>query len=107
MKIETITEQPTLLIRRLILAPNEAMYWHTDACRRFTVVILGDRLRIEYADTAEHEEFAVSQGMTGWDEPEGRVHRAMNVGSSAYEEVVTFYRESAQIEPQPKHTPGG
>lgn len=101
MKLEIITEETTLVIRRLTLEPNEPMYWHTDQCRRFTVIVSGDRLRIEYRDSEELDEFEVHQGMVGWDDPEPRTHRAVNVGRVTYEEIVTFYRNSDAVEPQP------
>lgn len=105
MNLESITEEPTLVIRRLILAPQEATFWHIDQCRRFTVVVSGDRLRIEYLASGTFEEFEVTPGAAGWDDPEPRTHRAVNVGNAAYEEVVTFYRPFADVDPQPVTTP--
>ncbi len=102
METETITENDDLVIRRLILNPAEAMFWHRDACNRFTVVIRGSRLGIEYRASGEIEEFDVHPGMTGWDAPEERVHRAINRGDSVYEEIVTFYKDSAGTTPQPE-----
>lgn len=102
MKLETITEQGDLVIRRMILAPGETMYWHTDTCRRFSVIVSGSKLAIEYRDSGDREEFDVAPGMVGWDDPEDRVHRAINAGSDDYEEVVTFHRSSAAIDPQPR-----
>ena len=101
MELETITDTPDLLIRRMTLAAGEAMYWHSDACRRFTVVVRGTRLGIEYRD-GECVEFAVAPGEVGWDEPEARVHRAVNLGDEPYEEVVTFYRDAPNQVPQPR-----
>ena len=101
MQIETITDENTLLIRRMILAPGEATSWHTDVCRRFTVVVRGQRLGIEHADDGSMIELEVSPGTADWDSPHDRVHRARNLGSSPYEEVVTFFRSHAAIEPQP------
>jgi hypothetical protein len=43
----------------------------------------------------------VEPGLAGWDEPENRVHRAANTGDETYEEVVTFYRAGAAVDPQP------
>lgn len=101
---ETITERDEVLIRRLVLSPGEATPWHTDACERFTVVVQGSRLRIEYAD-GDAQEVDLSPGTAGWDQPEQRLHRAVNAGDSAYEEVVTFFRSHAEIEVQPEATP--
>jgi hypothetical protein len=41
---------------RLVLEPDEAMAWRTDACRRFSVIVRGERLRIEYRDSGVAEE---------------------------------------------------
>ncbi len=101
MKLETITESDELVIRRMVLDPGEAMYWHTDSCRRFSVVVQGSRLAIEYRDNSEILEFDVHPGMADWDEPDCRMHRAINRGADPYEEVVTFYRRSADVDPQP------
>ena len=69
MKTETITEEPALVIRRLVLAPGEATVWHIDQCRRFTVIVAGDRLRIEYAESNDVDEVNILPGTTGWDDP--------------------------------------
>lgn len=102
MRIETITERDDLTIRRLVLEPGEAMRWHTDACLRFSVIVRGERLRIEYLDSGEPVEVPVHPGMADWDEPESRVHRGVNAGSVPYEEVVTFFLDSAGMDPQPE-----
>ena len=101
MRIEIISERDDLVIRRLILEPGEPMFWHTDICHRFSVVIRGERLRIEYRDTDERNEFDVAPGEAGWDAPEPRVHRAVNIGPGPFEEVVTFYRAARDVDPQP------
>ena len=101
MKQEIITETDEQLMRRMILEPGEAMFWHTDTCRSFTVVVRGSKIAIEYADAEEHLLVDVHPGLAGWDEPEPRVHRAVNVGSDVYEEVVTFHKAAADIAPQP------
>jgi hypothetical protein len=101
MRVELITNRNELVIRRLVLDPGEAMFWHKDNCHRFSVVVRGSRLAIEYKDSGEIVEFEVFPGMTGWDAPEQRAHRAINRGSDTYEEVVTFYRSSSDLDPQP------
>ena len=101
MEMELIDERDTLVVRRLRLQPGEAMFWHTDACERLTVVVHGSRLRIEFRD-GERVEANVHPGLTGWDQPEARVHRAVNAGEDVYEEVVTFFRDSPAVEPQPQ-----
>ncbi len=78
------------------------MPWHTDLCHRFTVVIRGDSLGIEFRKTGEIKKYPVHAGMTDWDKPEPRVHRGVNLGSSTYEEAVTFYLDGPGIDPQPE-----
>ena len=60
-----LSERAALVIRRQILRPGEATPWHRDPCERFSVVVRGDRLRIEYRD-GELEEFSVAPGEAGW-----------------------------------------
>ena len=96
-----ITASDALVIRRQTLLPGEATPWHRDACRRFSVVVRGDRLTIEYRDGAASEEIATYPGESDWAEPEPRLHRAVNTGSTVFEEVVTFYLGQPGIDPQP------
>jgi hypothetical protein len=102
MKLETITEQIDLIIRRHILEPGEALPWHTDRCRRFTVVVTGEAIRIEYRDSIEMETFPVHAGLADWDDPQPKVHRGINIGSVPYEEVIIFFLDEPGMEPQPK-----
>ena len=102
MREGTVSRDESVVIRRMILEPGEAMPWHTDPCRRISTVIQGERLRIEYRDGGEAEEVVVSPGMSGWDEPEERVHRAVNVGEGRYEEVVVFFLDAPGQDPQPR-----
>jgi hypothetical protein len=102
MRLETITDNDKLLIRRLVLEPGEAMFWHVDTCRRFTVVVRGSRLAIEFRDSGLCREVDVHPGLADWDEPEPRVHRAINRGDEAYEELVTFYLPAPNVDPQPR-----
>jgi len=101
MKIEVITENNEMVIRRMVLDPDEAMDWHKDLCRSFTVVVSGSRLAIEYRDSEESITINVHPGLADWDGPEPRVHRAINKGLEPYEEIVTFYRDTPDINPQP------
>lgn len=102
MQTEIITDREDLVIHRMTLEPGECTHWHTDACHRFTVVVSGSRLRIEYRDSGETTKASVHPGATGWDAPDDRVHRAVNVGHDTYQEVVTFYRVHSDTEPQPE-----
>ena len=88
-------------VRRLRLEPGQATPWHVDRCRRHTHVISGERLRIEFRDGRDPIVVDVAPGMTDWDEPEPAVHRAVNIGNTAYEEVVTFYLNALEEDPQP------
>lgn len=102
MESETITRRADLIIRRHILQPGEALPWHTDLCHRFTVIVRGEALGIEYRDSGEIESFPVYPGMTGWDEPQARVHRGINTGTVPYEEVIVFFIDTPEMEPQPE-----
>ena len=103
MQAEVITRRDDLMIRRLVLEPGEAMPWYTDACHRFSVIVRGQQLTLEFRDTGERIGVAVHPGMVGWDEPEARVHRAVNTGSTTCEEVVTFFLSAPGIAPQPEY----
>ena len=100
MRTETLTREDGLLIRRAILEPGQASAWHRDACRRFTVVVRGDALTIEYKD-GERIAVDVYPGLADWDEPTERIHRAVNTGEAVFEEVVTFYLDRPGQDPQP------
>jgi hypothetical protein len=102
MKSETITQRADLIIRRHILEPGEALPWHTDRCHRFTVVVRGEALRIEYRDSGTIENFDVHPGLADWDAPEPKVHRGINAGTGPYEEVIIFFIDEAGMEPQPE-----
>jgi hypothetical protein len=103
MQAEIITRRDDLIVRRAILAPGEATPWHTDLVHRFTVVVRGDRLAIEFRDGGERDEFDVYPGVADWDAPELRVHRAINVGKETFEEVVVFFLQDDVRDPQPPH----
>lgn len=102
MKSETISQRENLIIRRHILEPGEALPWHTDLCHRFSVVISGEKLSIEYRDSGEIETFPVHAGMADWDAPQPKVHRGINVGAVPYEEVIVFFIDEPNMEPQPE-----
>lgn len=102
MKSETITDRTDLIIRRHVLGPGEALPWHTDRCHRFTVVVSGEALSIEYRDSGEVETFPVHAGLADWDAPQPRVHRGINVGTVPYEEVIIFFLDEPGLEPQPE-----
>jgi hypothetical protein len=97
-----ISQRENILIRRHILAPGEALPWHTDLCHRFSVVIRGETLAIEYRDSGKVENVAVQPGMAEWDAPEPKVHRGINAGEVPYEEVVIFFLDQPDLEPQPE-----
>jgi len=101
MRVEVITDREDLLIRRQVLEPGAATPWHTDACHRFTVVVSGDGLTIEYRDGAASVTVAVAPGLAGWEAPEPRVHRAVNTGTATFEEVVTYHLDHPGQDPQP------
>jgi hypothetical protein len=105
VNVRVIESTDRYVVREMVLAPGEAMYWHVDPCRRFSVVLGGDRLSIEFMDpAAAREDFHVYRGLAGWDEPEPRVHRAVNTGREPFVEIVRFLRESASQVVQPEFT---
>jgi hypothetical protein len=80
MKSKTITEQDDLIIRRHILEPHEALPWHTGLCKRFAVVVTGEKLQIEFRDTGEIETIPVQPGLVDWDKPEPASIAASTLG---------------------------
>ncbi|MFO7278718.1 MAG: hypothetical protein DIU56_016960 [Pseudomonadota bacterium] len=102
MHAELISRSSDLLIRRLVLEPGEATPWHVDRCRRFSVVVRGRELTIEFREGTERIHVPVHPGLADWDEPEPRVHRAVNTGDTPYEEVVAFFLDAPDVDPQPE-----
>jgi quercetin dioxygenase-like cupin family protein len=98
---ERLFQRDTTLVRRLRLAPGEAMPWHRDPFHRVTVVLSGDELAIEYREDGEGRRFPVTPGQADWDEPTDRVHRGVNVGREPYEEVTIFFLDRPDAVPQP------
>ena len=98
---EVLFQRGTTLVRRLHLAPGEAMPWHRDPFHRVTVVLHGDALAIEYRDSGELRRVQVAPGQVDWDEPTDRMHRGVNVGEQPYEEVAVFFLDQPGAVPQP------
>ena len=94
-------QRDTTLVRRLRLAPGEAMPWHIDPFHRVTVVLAGDALEVQYRDGKESDRFAVRPGQADWDEPTERVHRGVNVGDLPYEEIAIFLLDDPESVAQP------
>ena len=101
MPVADIARRGTVLVRRLTLAPGEATPWHRDPHHRVTVVLTGGTLEIEHRDGRPPERVVLAPGTVDWDEPFEALHRARNVGSAAYEEVVVFLLDRADAQPQP------
>ena len=101
MSDEVLFKRGTTLVRRMRLAPGEAMPWHRDPFHRVTVVLQGNELAIEYRDGTESQRFSVTSGQVDWDEPTDRIHRGVNVGDVPYEEVTVFFLEQPEDVPQP------
>lgn len=78
------------MVRRQRLSPGEAMPWHRDPFHRVAVVLGGDLLSIEYRDGGESHQAEVTSGQVDWEEPSARVHRAVNVGKTPYEQITVF-----------------
>ncbi|MCP5056121.1 MAG: hypothetical protein GY937_05270 [bacterium] len=79
MRTEVITKRNDLIIRRLVLEPGESTAWHIDPCHRFSVIVRGEELSIEFPETGDRLSVSVHPGMVDWDEPEERVHRGVNL----------------------------
>jgi hypothetical protein len=105
MAEEMLIRRGTTLVRRMRLEPGEAMPWHRDPFHRVTVVLEGSELAIEYRDSGEVARIPVTPGEAGWDEPTDRVHRGVNVGAAAYEEVAIFFLDRPDAVPQPRVGP--
>jgi hypothetical protein len=99
---DVLFQRGTTLVRRLRLAPGEALPWHRDLYHRVSVVLRGDALTIEYRDGSESERIQVTPGQVDWDEPTMRVHRGVNVGEQPYEEITIFFLDHPDAVPQPK-----
>jgi quercetin dioxygenase-like cupin family protein len=89
MMDEVLFHRGNTLVRRLRLAPGEAMPWHSDP-QRAAVILGGDFLSIEYRDGGENQRIEITPGEVEWEEPTTRVHRAVNVGKQPYEQVTVF-----------------
>ena len=99
---EILHHRGNYLVRRQKLAAGEATPWHRDPFHRVTVVLSGDLLRIEFRDGGEPVLWKITKGEVDWVEPSDRVHRAVNVGQETFEEVVTFFLDRHEAEPQPE-----
>ncbi len=102
MTEEVLFHRGTTLVRRMSLAPGEAMPWHRDPFHRVTVVLHGDALAIEYRDGAASQRFDITPGQVDWDEPTERLHRGVNAGEQPYEEVTVFFLDRPDAVPQPR-----
>ncbi len=98
---DVLFHRGTTVVRRLRLAPGEAMPWHRDPYHRVTVVLHGDALAIEYRDGGASERIEITPEQVDWDEPTERVHRGVNVGTQPYEEITVFFLDRPDAVPQP------
>jgi hypothetical protein len=98
---ETLYHRGTTHVRRLRLAPGEALPWHRDPFHRVTVILHGDAIAIEYRDGGQRERFEVKPGQVDWDEPTECIHRGVNVGAESYEEITIFFLDRPDATPQP------
>src|SRR5438270_5856675 len=99
---EVLHHRGNCLVRRQRLDPGEATRWHRDPYHRVTVVLSGDLISIEFRDGGDTLTWKVTPGEVGWVEPSDRVHRAVNVGTQPFEEIVTFFLDRSDAEPQPE-----
>jgi hypothetical protein len=89
------------MVRRLGLAPGEAMPWHRDPFQRVAVILAGDLLSIEFRDGGDPLTVEITVGQVEWEEPSARVHRAVNVGKQRYEQVTVFLLDRPDAVAQP------
>jgi quercetin dioxygenase-like cupin family protein len=103
---QVLHQRGNILVQRQRLAPGEATPWHHDPFHRVAVVLSGDLLSIEFRDGGESLTWQVTVGEADWVEPSDRVHRAVNVGKAPFEEVVTFFLDRPDADPQPSDGAG-
>jgi quercetin dioxygenase-like cupin family protein len=101
MTDEILFHQGNVMVRRLRLAPGEAMPWHSDPFQRVAVMLGGDLLSIEYRDGGESQRIQIRKGQVEWEEPSARVHRAVNIGRQLYEQVTIFLLDRPDAVAQP------
>jgi hypothetical protein len=106
MSEQVLFERGHIVVRRQLLEIGEATPWHIDPCERVTVVLSGEALAIEYRDGGTADRVTVSPGQTDWDEPSLRSHRAVNIGSTPYEEITVMFVNVPDADRQPKTSPG-
>jgi len=74
---EILFHRAATVVRRLHLAPGEAMPWHCDRFHRVAVVLRGGFLLIEYRDGGKDERVEIMPGRVEGEEPSSRVHWAV------------------------------
>ncbi len=102
MTEEVVQRRNKTVVRRQRLAPGESTPWHRDPYHRVTVVLRGQALAIEYRDGSPAERISVRPGQVDWDQPSDHVHRGVNVGQEPYEEIVVFFLDHPDADPQPR-----
>lgn len=80
---ETLHHHGASLVRRLLLAPDDATRWHRDPFHRVTV-FQGDALAIEFRDGRPKKHAEVTPRQVDWDEPSDLPQRAINIGDVPY-----------------------
>jgi quercetin dioxygenase-like cupin family protein len=98
---ETLFHHGSTMVRRLRIGPGEATPWHRDPFQRVAVVLRGNLLSIEYRDGGKSQRVEVTPGQVEWEEPSACVHRALNIGKQAYEQVTVFLLDRPDAVPQP------
>jgi hypothetical protein len=101
MTDDVLCRRDRVLVRRLRLAAGEATPWHRDPYHRISVIIAGDALNIEFRDGGTAQRIEVSPGQVDTEEPCEHMHRAVNSGRAAYEEITIFLLDQPDDVPQP------
>jgi quercetin dioxygenase-like cupin family protein len=100
---EILHRRGTTLVRRLRLAPGESSWWHRDPFHRVSVLLGGDLLAIEFRDNSPRILAELTPGQVDWIEPSNQIHRAVNAGRQAYEEITVFFLNHPNDVPQPSY----
>lgn len=71
------------------------------SCQQGRGSVSGDVLLIEHRDNAENQRIELTPGQVEWEDPTGRVHRAVNIGQKPYERITIFLLDRPDSVAQP------
>src|SRR5262249_10255269 len=99
---EGVHHRGEYLVRRQRLMPGGGTPWDRDPFYRVAGGLEGGFLSIEVRHRGGGQTRKDTSGEVDWVEPSDRIHRALNVGREVFEEVVTFFLDRPDAEPQPE-----